>query len=169
MLWQLFPCGNRRDELSVELAFAASNDRERGHEALELAGQQEERGIAWMPAFALADGERLVKQDAAGHERAHDGREQRPVQVVEDEDRAPPIDAEINAFFLFEVQGSRLDDRPERPGALVERGERVLIPVDRMDFPSTGREEQGMPALPARQIEHRPVARNQVHVRQQPV
>ena len=80
-----------------EISFAAGEDLERLNEVEKLPGLEKKRRVRRLPARGLCTRERLIDQHATTPQRADDRREQRPVQVVHDDDQIEGAGLEVCA------------------------------------------------------------------------
>ena len=81
---------DRREVAAVALALALAHHLERRDEPRQLAGLEQVLGARRAaPRFACSGVKRLAEQHPARRQRAHERREERPVQVVEDEHELP--------------------------------------------------------------------------------
>ena len=131
-----------------------------GQETGEFSRAKEE-GIPLRPPAErlLGDGKGFVKNQTAGCDERCDPREERSVEVVEDEDRAEMTAFEHRKGGLFEVLEKRLD-RSRSVGRQLSTIRRefhkgVRIHIDRGDRESHRGDGQGMASAAAGEIEYR--------------
>jgi hypothetical protein len=105
-------------------------DLERRDEVEDLPRLEEVLGPGRLPRARLLAGERLGEQDAAGGERAQEGREERAVEVAEDEHEVVLRLAEVDAGRL-EVEDVGGERQPQPQGEGAQRPDSRGVAVDR--------------------------------------
>jgi hypothetical protein len=140
---------------------------ERCHQPLQLARLEEMVGVRRATALRLPARVGLVQEDTARLQGATEGREQRPVEVVEDEHELPLLLAEVRRRVL-EIHDRGVERQLETTGQRVEPGHLPRVAVHGAHRePGAGQQERVPPAA-AGHVQRAGPARCEVHVREQP-
>ena len=118
------------------------------HGLQQLAGTQQELGIARPPETFIAEREGLVNQEAAGRHGGNDRGQKRAVKVVGDHHAGEAARPQRPAARAFEVGAERRD-----LGSGGELAELPNVPVDRQHRMTMRRQQGGVPAGSAGEIE----------------
>ena len=130
-------------------------DEPAGDTLQQLAGLEQKIRIRRPAVGLVAAGEGLVEQHAVVGQRREQLRQQRPMQIVDDDDRVEAFAAE-DRTSAFEVQRARLDAR-----LAGERRERGRVAIDGDDVAAARGEEARMAAVAAGDVEHPRARRDQ--------
>jgi hypothetical protein len=107
----------------------------------------------------LRDGKGFVENQTTGCDERCDPREERSVEVVEDEDRAEMTAFEDRKGWLFEILAKRLDGSRSivwhLPAIRREFHKGVRVHIDRGDCESHCGDGQGMASSAAGEVEYR--------------
>jgi len=144
------------------------DDLERLDEADELARLEQMLRARRAAAVArVLAGEGLAQQQAARRERPHERGEERPVQVVEDEDEVVRLLAERHPRGL-EVEHLGRHREAQAPRELPQRKDARGVAVDRADEGARLREDERVPTAAARDVERPRAARREPRVLEEP-
>ena len=153
--------------MAVELALELAQHLQRSYQVEQFAWRQQERGVLRMAGLGLLRQKGLVDQDTSRRQRQQQVRHQWPVQIPGHEDEVVPGLPEVDVAG-FEVGDPGLDGEAQAIGLILEAGEGVGVAVDRGDVEASRRQQQGVPAPPAGDVERPAAARNQVPALEQP-
>ena len=118
-------------------------------------------------ALGLADEERLVDQDATRRERAHQVRDERPVQVARDDNHVELVGAQVDLRRLeIHRHDPYVELEPKRLRA--ESIECIGVTIDGRHLEARRGKQQRVPALSAGDVEHAAAGGQQVGVVDQP-
>jgi hypothetical protein len=128
---------------------------------------QQEIRVGGLAEAGLVHCERLVDEEGSRSERAEEGREQRPVEVVDDDDQVVELLAEVNLAGL-EVHDARFDREIPADGLDGQLIDRPAISIDGHDGEPSFCQEQGVPSPPAGYVERVACVREKLLVGKEP-
>jgi hypothetical protein len=126
------------------------------HDAQKLAAFEQERGIRRAAIRLVPARESLVQQYSVLAERREQGGQERPMEIVRDDDRAESF-ARKRPRSAFKIKSGRFDAGHRR-----QRCDRPGVAVDGQHATSAGGEKARVAAVPAREVQHARVGGNEV-------
>jgi hypothetical protein len=128
---------------------------------------QQEIRVGGLAVAGLLHGERLIKKEAAGSHGPDESREERPVEVVDDDDQVVGLPAQVDLADL-QVHHSGLQRKAAADGLVPQLIDGLRVSIDGDDGEASLSQEEGMPSPAAGYVEGVACAREKVFVEEEP-
>jgi hypothetical protein len=115
----------------------------------------------------LVHRERLVEKERAGGQGSNEGREERAVKVVDDDDQVVGLPAEVD-FIGLQVHDASLQREAAAESLVPQLSDGLRVAIDGDDGEPSLREEQGVPSPAAGYVEAVACVREKVLVGEEP-
>lgn len=156
-----------RDAAAVKVTFTLPNHLEGLHQPRQLTRCEEKRRVRGLTTPCLIESEGLVKENAAGLERLQNHREERTVEIVDDEDDVVQGVAKIGDTRL-KVHDSGMDSYPSLRSNRGDFTHLLRVDVESVNLEPNGSQEERVTSPSARKVERPTAPREKIGVLDKP-